>query len=550
MTLFERNLAALATADPGLACRLQQTAVRKDIVAVKSEAGPTVPARRDGRGERPRSYHSTVDPLREGARYRRLYAGGGYFIFLGLGGGYQASPFLRRARSEGSAQVQRLVIIEADPGFLRTVMTMLDLTALLSDTRVRILAGQTPEQIRNFLVRDYLPLRDGTLQTVPLGAAFQAEKSYYEAVLAACRQAVSLAADDTAVQAAFGRRWFLNTLANLAAAREKPAPLPRTARAIVAAAGPSLETQLPRLKTLRGNGLLIATDTALPSLLSQGLKPDLVVSLDCQHVSYHHFLSGLPADIPLVLDLASPPLLSRLAGRKIFFAGGHPFSRYLAAHWRPFPFLDTSGGNITQAALSLARLLGAEQIEILGADFSYPAGKAYARGTYLYPYYRSRENRCRPLESLFFSFLRQSGPLLRVPGGYTTAVMNAYRRRLMAVLKSWDGALQPAVDGDRVLRVRLPSLPAPAAAGFRADSVMSSRDFLEKYAASLQALPAPFDPLRACLEGLSTPQRDLWTTQMPAAAAFAASGSSWSGSALLEHTRGWTLAVIRRALDR
>lgn len=540
MSLLERNLAALAAVDPGLASELRAAAVRPDIVALRSGAGLPVPARKDGERERVLAYHSTVDPLAEGARFRRLYPDACYCIFLGLGGGYQTRAFL----AEEPPLVQRLVIIESDPGVLRAVMTMIDLAPLLSDPRVRLLPGRTPEQIRAFLAEDYLPLRDGDLQAIPLRPAFEADRDYFAAAAEACRDAARLSASDTAVQAKFGRRWFLNTVANLAAAQESAPGLPSTSKAVVLAAGPSLESQLPRPDALRRRGLVIAADTALPYLLAADHKPDLVVSLDCQHVSYHHFLQGLPADVSLALDLASPPLLSRLAERKFFFAGGHPFSRYLAAFWRPFPFMDTSGGNVTQAAVSLARLLGAEEIFVLGADFSYPAGKAYARGTYLFPYYRSRETRCRPLESLFFGFLRRGGPLTGGPGAGTTPLMETYRRNLFLAVKRWGGTLRPAQDGG--LYIRLPRSAAPAPALPAPDR--SWREFLESYSSSLLALPTLRDPLRACLAALSPAQRDLWTTQLPAAAAMA--GCGLSGASLLERTRGWSLAAIRRVLDK
>lgn len=547
MVLFERNLTALGRTDSRLAERLRKTAAATNTVALKSTGGLIVPARRVAGRERP--FHSTVDPLREGTRTRRLYPGGGYFVFLGLGGGYQTGGFL----DDSTGEVQRLVIIERDPAFLRAVMSLLDLSKLFSDSRVRLLAGESPEQIRLFLTRDYLPIRDGALRTIPLRSSVDADPEYFAAVTQTCREAVGILAADAAVQARFGRRWFLNTLANLETAGGAASHLPRATKAIVLAAGPSLESRLPELPALRRRGwYVIATDTSLPLLQGANLFPNLVLSLDCQHISYHHFLRGLPPDVPLALDLASPPLLSRLARRKFFFSGGHPFSRYLASLWRRFPLVDTSGGNVTQAAVSLARLLGAEEILVFGADFSYPAGKPYARGTYLYPYYRSRETRCRPLESLFFSFLRRGGPLMRSAGGYTTAVMDAYRQNLETAVESWAGNQSRNAEGD--LRIRLPAGSDSIPAGGMPDQPqlqpLAWRDFLADYAAALAALPSPQNPLRIYLEGLSPGQHDLWMTQLPAAAATARFRPGLAGATLLESTRAWALSVICRVLNK
>ena len=158
----------------------------------------------------------------------------------------------------------------------------------------------------------------------------------------------------------------------------------------------------------------------------------MVVSIDCQHISYNHFLQGYPEEVPLVLDLASPPVLTKLAPKLAFFTSGHPFSQYVNKHWRRFPVIDTSGGNVSHAAVSLADRLGAAKILLFGADFCYPEGKSYARGSYIYPYFRCRESRLSGLESLFMAFLFRgpAGSMERDGGRYVTRSMLRYRERL------------------------------------------------------------------------------------------------------------------------
>ena len=196
---------------------------------------------------------------------------------------------------------------------------------------------------------------------------------------------------------------------------------------MVTGAGPSLEAQAAPLAGLRESACLIATDASLPALLGLGLTPDLVVSIDCQLYSYHHFLQGLPAGVPLALDLASPPVLGRLAPRARYFAGGHPLSRYVSAHWLDLPALDTSGGNVAQAAVSLAVSLGAREIFLAGLDFSYPQGKAYSRGTFLYPIAAAAQSRLAPVESWFQDFLLARG---------SSRPLDLYRRRLEAYART------------------------------------------------------------------------------------------------------------------
>jgi hypothetical protein len=179
---------------------------------------------------------------------------------------------------------------------------------------------------------------------------------------------------------------------------------------------------------------LIAADTSLPALLSAGLEPDAVVSIDCQHISYYHFMAGIPKETLLFLDLASPPLLTGLGAKTRFFSGGHPLTRYISRYWRPFPEVDTSGANVSYAALSLAELLGARTVELYGADFSYPLGLTYARGSYLYPFFEKSQNRLNSLEALHSAFLYRS-PLSKHSGPgaswyYETKPLGMYRQRL------------------------------------------------------------------------------------------------------------------------
>ena len=71
---------------------------------------------------------------------------------------------------------------------------------------------------------------------------------------------------------------------------------------------------------------------------------------------------------------------------------------------------------MTHAALSLAEALGAESTLLAGADFSYPEGKSYARGTYIYGYFGQSQSRLAPLEALFSGFLFRGSDMEREIG--------------------------------------------------------------------------------------------------------------------------------------
>jgi hypothetical protein len=322
-------------------------------------------------------------------------------------------------------------------------------------------------------------------------------------------------------------------------------------RAAVTGAGPSLEAQAPRLAGLRDDVCLIATDASLPALRGLGLTPDLVVSIDCQLYSYNHFLQGLPAEVPLALDLSSPPVLSRLASRVIYFAGGHPFARYASAHWLPLPALDTSGGNVAQAAVSLAVSLGAREILLAGLDYSYPQAKAYSRGTFLYSVAAGAESRLSPVESWFQAFLLE-GRREGQPRD-SSRPLDLYRRRLEAYARTVPARL--SVLPGAAVRLDLPERPPAAAVAFRppapAEPAGSWRNFLEAYAEHMRKLPEPASPAFSYYLGLSDRAREVCTTLLPAAAALRESlpAEKREGHQALALARDWSLERVRRRLE-
>ncbi|MDR2259214.1 MAG: DUF115 domain-containing protein, partial [Treponema sp.] len=356
---------------------------------------------------------------------------------------------------------------------------------------------------------------------------------------------------DYSVQAYFGTRWFANIIRNLEAAEAQTGPFPPVRKAAICAAGPSLDDQIPLLAEERRSkgAFIIAGDTSLPTLLRAGLEPDAVVSIDCQHISYYHFMAGFPPQIPLFLDLASPPFLAALSSRPRFFSGGHPLSAYIFRRWRPLPQVDTSGANVTYAGLSLAENLGAEEIVIYGADFSYPQGQVYSRGAYIYPYFDTRQNRFSPKEALFSAFLYRSPSLAKIAGPvwyYETATLNRYRTMLEAKAAGMDTPVRPIPGRGAPIKIcqgrqKSPRIPRIFAAGRERKSAGA---FLRDYRAGLQTLPAPGKNMEDYISRLDEEARALFTTLLPQAAAIKRRESGLTPGEVIEAARDYSVKEI------
>lgn len=555
----EKNLGALASRNPLLESRLRKAAPDARIIHVPSRTGERVPCLRGP--DHPFPLHSLVDPVREGERMAATVEGAGYVVALGLGGGFHLRPLLTQAC------LAAVLVIEKDPGTLAALFDGCDLRDVLLDPRVTIAAGDDLAQIEVLLLSTYAPLLAGSLRTLTLRSWCEKEKPFFESAADALRAAVETVRADVGTQAHFGKRWFANILGNMPRAERACFQPRRFDEALVTAAGPSLEDQMVDIARRQGKALLVATDTSLPALGSRRIRPDVVLSIDCQQYSCNHFMGGLPQGATLLLDLASPPLLARGMPRHAFFASAHPLCRFLSRRWRSFAAVDTSGGNVAHAAVSLAARMGAARIFLYGADFSCPHGKPYARGTYQYEVLGCRATRITPLETSLYAFLfRAGGPIRERSAGallYTTPLLLSYRRNLQR-LSAEIGADVVAAQGAGLDLGLARGSGQPAEAWPSSDARCGWREFLDEYGRGLRSLSPARQPPAGWFAALGDGEKELWATILPiaatvlkemsgldraaTAAAGVHTGAGPEGEAL-EGARAWALERISRALS-
>jgi hypothetical protein len=153
----------------------------------------------------------------------------------------------------------------------------------------------------------------------------------------------------------------------------------------VLGAGPSLSSQLEEIKELHKWVYIIAVDTALEPLLTAGIEPDLVVTLDAQFFNILDFHSSFlgttrKAGSILVADLMVYPKIIRCWKGPVYFSktgineGTHNDSHPLISGLEDsFGTIDSlkCGGSVTTTAIDLALHLGASPVLLAGCDFSF-----------------------------------------------------------------------------------------------------------------------------------------------------------------------------------
>jgi hypothetical protein len=348
-------------------------------------------------------------------------------------------------------------------------------------------------------------------------------------------------------------RWFSNIIRNVGLAENQNAPVicngKTTGTVAICAAGPSLDAQLPALQKAQEEGLyILACDTALPALLAHGIKPSAIVSIDCQHISYYHFIGADCKDIPLFLDLASPPMLCGFSDAPFFFCGGHPLAAYIGRKWRPFPLLDTSGGNVAHACLSIAGSLGAQKIFVYGADFSYLASRPYAKGTYIYPYFQRLQNRFFPLEAGLSSFVYRSPFLPPENGGsrYETDKLRFYRKSF----EKKAAEMEAEVTGLPGRKSHFPACKKKGGQEWKTPNLfgpgkpkMSAAEFLGQYKNHIAALP-----LLADTSSFTGSEKEVFATLLPLLAAIKHRRPKLSMPGLIETVKHYSVNEIARHL--
>lgn len=152
---------------------------------------------------------------------------------------------------------------------------------------------------------------------------------------------------------------------------------------VVAGAGPTLADQYQWLTRERERFCLVAVDAALRSLIDAGIVPDILLTADT-HVSLMSlFFDGVDfsrlSETKLVyFPVVVPELLQAWPGDCLTTYSWQDYYQQLAAVL-PRGELHTSG-SVIHPAVDLAVKMGARNIVLVGADFSFTKGQTHVTG--------------------------------------------------------------------------------------------------------------------------------------------------------------------------
>ena len=306
------------------------------------------------------------------------------YLVLGFGLGYHVQQLLQRI-----PQSSHILILEPDGARLSSRAAHAANApprAWLSNTRLHFAALHDPAAAPDILADSMTRLRLLSLEIFPHIPSTLTAEIFYRALLALIPQKFpSSFYNNLNLIDKMPENDLLNFWANLpyswnAAPIDSLHDLWANRPLIVVSAGPSLTGSLETLHAAGDRVLLFATGPAARILMNQGIRADLVLSLDPFEANLGHFQGWNTADTPLVYH--------HRIYRGVLPAHEGPKFCFLMQDEPPLPLSGTTakstmmrGGSVAFSALQLAHHLGANPIIFVGQDFAFANGHTHAAGS-------------------------------------------------------------------------------------------------------------------------------------------------------------------------
>lgn len=334
--------------------------------------------------------HSMYDPVMEAERSAEAFNPGraGIIVVCGLGLGYHVDALI--ARFPGSL----IIAVEKD-GEVLGLARAVNGTLLSSIHTV-----QSPGDLDSIFEELDLTAFTGTAIYYHR-PSYTLHKDFYDTIISEIGHYISSKLSDLLTRFEFEEKWIENIFSNIYAFSTS-APVKSLFGkfsgfpGIIVSAGPSLKNNVALLRSAKDRALIVCVDTALKILLSHGIHPHIVMTLDAQKHSVKHFLGIPDTDAVLLADMVSyPKILRTYRGRTMisttakYYSGrdgvmkreATPAIEWIEAFAQPVGDIQ-SGGSVATNVFDLLLNLGCGPIILVGQDLAYTGREIHCSGTH------------------------------------------------------------------------------------------------------------------------------------------------------------------------
>jgi len=396
---LSKNLDSLKKVEPALFEKIVSLNASSNYEVTRSKSGSPTLSRIDNQGKKSQIY-SNYDPASEAIRYLKSLKidESLNFIVIGLGLGYQVFEIVRSATSQ-----TKIYIFEKDLELFALALREVDFSIIWEHPGVRLFVDANPLTLEallepeqtNFALNDYCVVKQKSLVDVDL--------EYYGILLGEIEKYFNETRINLKTQSIHSKLYFKNIFSNLNDFLGSPGikslrnSLPDIP-AIVCSAGPSLDKNIQLLKTARKRFFLISVGTALKPLLYNGLKPDVVVSIDPDEQTINSFEFATEIDeFWLLYNSAVPNAIPKLFhNHKLVF----DLEVYLAEWLSKYTNEKGSLGKISSvahSAVTFAQYIGNSPIILVGQDLSFFNQRQHCLHSFYHEEHMDQVSRLHPL---------------------------------------------------------------------------------------------------------------------------------------------------------
>ncbi len=300
-----------------------------------------------------------------------------YFLIIGLG-----NPYLIFSISKKNTE-KEIIVIEPSEEIFNTILSNNYLSKMVSSHNIKLKIIKTEEELKNLLssisyFEYYINPQYKTIFTFI---------STWEEIIKKTIQNLEI---NRNTLKRFGNVWAKNLILSLnyitlTKGIKEFYDVFKNINAIVIGAGPSLDNNLEELRELYNSFLIISVDTSWGYLSSQGIKPDIVITVDPQLKNFIYNLTSKDYKTTLfVCDTLYPPLIYKHIPISNILNFDSPLKVWQTI--KEIYNLEKGtievGGSVVCSAIDLAYKLGANKVLLVGVDLGYPNQKIYSKNNY------------------------------------------------------------------------------------------------------------------------------------------------------------------------
>jgi Tfp pilus assembly protein PilF len=332
--------------------------------------------------------HDPIDPGIESETFLSMVKedSTGVVLMLGMGLGYSVLELLKKRK-----KIQHLIVFELNIDFFVQALQHMNLAELLTDRRVMICLGEQAD-LPFFMAPANRALMLEDIHTLNLQSCFRAN-SAYEQLSSQVFDYINAFNTEGATKTAHGRTFFENRLKHLTSMHhdkklEDLADQFKGIPALIIAAGPSLDKNIDQIKNAAGKAILISVDTALPSLLKQGITPNFLTSIDYQELTYEKIAGS--ASNPAVREISlictswvTDAVAKRFPAKNIFWAfNDNPLENWINISLGG-KLAIPGAGTVAHLNFIAAQIMGCDPVIFVGQDLAFSNSKGHSSNVVL-----------------------------------------------------------------------------------------------------------------------------------------------------------------------